>query len=461
MRERETDLTEKRKDKKTDHLMIPEPVQALIFRLEERGYSAWAVGGCVRDSILGRVPEDWDVTTSALPDQVRECFPDCPVIETGLRHGTVTVILSQLHMEVTTYRVDGAYADHRHPDQVRFVADLEEDLARRDFTINAMAYHPRRGLADPFGGRRDLERGLLRCVGEPVKRLEEDALRIMRALRFAAVYDFRIEEEAERALRNCRELLKRVAAERIQVELNKLLCGSSAEAILNGYPEVLAVFIPEIEPMVGFEQYNRHHCFDVWRHTARCVAEISPRPVLRLTMLLHDIGKPSCFTRDRNGVGHFYGHPKVGTEMTAHILKRLRYDNETGRQVKELVRYHDVRLGEGLKGVRRLLAKVGEERYRQLLLVKRADALGQSTYHRTEKLELLRKMETGLEQVIREGQCFARKDLEVDGRALMGIGIPTGPELGRILKELFAEVVDGTLENEREALLERAGRLKR
>lgn len=426
----------------------------LLDRLEQHGFSAWAVGGCVRDSMLGLTPGDWDVASDAKPEQVIQCFADCKVIETGLKHGTVTVRLDHMPFEVTTFRIDGQYMDHRRPQTVQFTSSLEQDLSRRDFTVNAMAWHPKRGLVDPFGGREDLTRRCIRCVGQAEKRLEEDALRIMRALRFASVYEFSLDKATAQAVRNKRTLLKAVAAERIRVELERLLCGTAVEDILLSYATVLEIPIPELSPMFGFLQCSRHHCFDVWEHTAKSVAAIQPIPALRLTMLLHDIAKPCCFSQDENGNGHFYGHPKMSAEMTAEILRRLRFDNDTKRQIQELVLYHDVRIGTDLKAVRRLLAKMGEERYRQLLLVKRADIMAQSGYRKEEKMEQVDQLEEGLEQVLTQKQCYSMKDLAVDGRDLIQVGIPPGKLLGIALKELLDQVVDGNLENTKGALLE-------
>lgn len=426
----------------------------LLDRLEHSGFSAWAVGGCVRDSLLGLTPEDWDVASDAKPEQVIQLFSDCKVVKTGLKHGTVTVILDHIPFEVTTFRIDGQYADHRRPQFVQFTSSLEQDLSRRDFTVNAMAWHPKRGVADPFGGQKDLNKRCIRCVGQAEQRLEEDALRIMRALRFASVYEFTLEDATARALWNKRALLETVAAERIRVELERLLCGTAAEQILLSYATVLQVPIPQLAPMIGFLQHNPHHCFDVWTHTVRSVAKIEPNPALRMTMLLHDIAKPRCFSMDEKGVGHFYGHPKKGAEMTAEILRRLRYDNATKRQIQELVLYHDLRIGTDLRAVRRLLAIMGEERYRQLLLVKRADILAQSEYRKKEKLEQVCQLERGLEQVLAQKQCFSMNDLAVDGRDLMQAGVPSGKLLGIALKELLEQVIEGDLENTKEALLD-------
>ena len=308
-------------------LQLPSPVSVLLRRLNESGFSAYVVGGCVRDSMLGLQPHDWDICTSALPEQMQEVFHDLHTVETGLKHGTLTVVVDHVPYEVTTYRIDGDYTDHRHPDSVHFVDNLTEDLARRDFTVNAMAWNPETGLADPFDGQTDLAAGLIRCVGEAEKRFDEDALRILRALRFASVYDFAIEPSTSAALRKMAPDLSRVAGERIREELLKLLCGKAAGRILREYPEVLAEIIPEIRPMIGYDQQNHHHSYDLWEHTVRGVEGVPPDPVLRLTMLLHDTGKPAARTTDEKGEGHYIGHPKISEQIARKTADTLRLDN--------------------------------------------------------------------------------------------------------------------------------------
>ena len=302
---------------------IPENVQAVLKTLESAGHEAWCVGGCVRDALLGRSPGDWDVTTSAQPEETLGVFGP-QGLPTGLRHGTVTVKTPEGPVEVTTYRVDGAYRDHRRPESVAFTRSLDEDLARRDFTANAMARNLRGELRDPFGGREDLRRGILRCVGDPDRRFQEDALRILRGLRFAAALGLEIEPGTASAIRRNREGLADIAAERIQTEFFKLLPGKRAAEVLRGYPEVFGVFWPELLPMVGFDQRNRHHCYDVWEHTLRALAASPEDLVLRCAMLLHDVGKPDSFTLDEQGVGHFYGHPAVSRELADRMLRRLK-----------------------------------------------------------------------------------------------------------------------------------------
>ncbi len=306
---------------------IPEPVKSILKALEEHGHAAHCVGGCVRDSLLGREPGDWDVATSALPEETMALFPG-RAAPTGLRHGTVTVREGALPVEVTTFRTDGRYTDGRHPDSVAFTRSLRDDLSRRDFTVNAMGLDLRGTLTDPFGGQEDLKNRLLRCVGSPEGRFQEDALRILRGLRLAAVLGFSVEEETARALRACRKLLCGVAAERIQIEMTKLLCGPAAAEVLRGFSEVVGTVVPELLPMVGFDQHSRYHCYDVWEHTLHALSEVPAEPVLRWAVLLHDVAKPRCYTRDERG-GHFYGHPTVSAGMADAILRRLKFYNAT------------------------------------------------------------------------------------------------------------------------------------
>ena len=291
-----------------DLITLPSPVSFLMNRLYRAGFSAYAVGGCVRDSLLGQAPHDWDICTFALPEQIQHVFADQRLVTTGLKHGTVTVVLDHIPFEITTFRVDGSYSDHRHPDGVIFVRDVREDLARRDFTINAMAFSSSGGLVDAFEGQRDLDRHIIRCVGDPSLRFEEDALRILRALRFASVYDFTVDPLTDEALRRLAPTLRRVAAERIREEFIKLLCGPGAGRILRSYPRVIAEFLPEISPMIGYDQNNHHHLYDLWEHTVRAVENIPPDPVLRVTMLLHDTGKPAVRVTDSQGESHYPGH---------------------------------------------------------------------------------------------------------------------------------------------------------
>ena len=446
---------------------LPVPVSDLIRRLKDAGFSAYVVGGCVRDSLLGLSPHDWDICTSALPEQMREVFRDFHTVETGLKHGTLTVIADRVPYEVTTYRIDGDYTDHRHPDSVVFVDDLPKDLARRDFTVNAMAWAPESGLRDPFGGQHDLAAKLIRCVGDPLRRFEEDALRVLRALRFAAVYDFEIEPATAAALREKAPDLKLVAGERIREELLKLLCGKAAGRLLREYPEVLSEIIPEIRPMIGYDQQNHHHSYDLWEHTVRGVEGVPADPVLRLTMLLHDTGKPAVRTTDEKGEGHYIGHPKVSEEIACRAAERLRLDNAFRDRLCTLVRHHDTPLrtenGEinaDRSFLLRRLNKFGEENLRALFLIHRSDriATGYSTKERED--ERLQQRLAALDALMNEQPCFTLKDLAVNGRDLTALGLK-GKAIGEALQILLNAVMDGKAPNSRKDLLLYLGAVNR
>jgi tRNA nucleotidyltransferase (CCA-adding enzyme) len=433
---------------------IPADVKEVMNRLSRAGYEAWCVGGCVRDLLLGRKPDDWDVTTSAKPEATMSVF-GAAAFPTGLRHGTVTVRTETRAVEVTTYRCDGAYADHRHPDSVTFSTSLTEDLRRRDFTVNAMALSDDGMLVDPFGGQTDLRDGVLRCVGEPDVRFGEDALRILRGLRFSAVLGFSIEQSTAESIHKNARLLREIAPERIRVELDKLLCGGSAADVLLAYPDVLGVFLPEILPSVGFDQQNRHHCYDVWEHTARSIEAAPPTPVLRMTMLLHDLGKPACFAQDAQGVGHFIGHPAVSREQGEAILRRLRYEHNETETILTLVAWHDRNIPRTATGVRRALRALGEERFRQLLAVKRADNRAQAPAFQEPMQAELDKAERILGELLEQDACFSLRQLAVNGSDLLALGY-AGCALGAELDRLLTAVVDGELENERTVLLQAA-----
>jgi tRNA nucleotidyltransferase (CCA-adding enzyme) len=440
-------------------LALPAPVSDLIRRLKESGFPAYAVGGCVRDSLLGLEPHDWDICTSALPEQMQEVFRDFHTVETGLKHGTLTVIVDHVPYEVTTFRVDGDYTDHRHPDSVIFVDDLVKDLARRDFTVNAMAWSPDTGLADPFGGQDDLSAGTIRCVGNPEERFDEDALRVLRALRFASVYDFSIDPVTSDALRKKAPDLNRIAGERVREELLKLLCGKAAGRILREYPDVLAEVIPEIRPMIGYDQQNHHHSYDLWEHTVRALEGVPADPVLRLTMLLHDTGKPAVRTTDDKGEGHYYGHPKVSEKIARKTAEALRLDNAFRDRLCLLVLHHDTPLRTASGEINtdssfllRRLNRFGEENLRALFLIHRADrvATGYTTQER-EDARLKERMDA-LDALLAEQPCFTLKDLAVSGNDLTAAGL-RGKAVGEALQTLLNAVMDGKVPNERDALL--------
>ena len=431
--------------------MLPREVLEILRRLNERGYEAYAVGGCVRDQLLGRTPDDWDLTTSARPEQVMELFaPHC--IPTGLQHGTVTVRQDHRSFEVTTFRTDGVYSDHRHPDEVHFSDRLEEDLKRRDFTVGAMAMDAQGRIVDLFGGREDLKNGVIRCVGEADRRFDEDALRIMRALRFMSVLGFSIAPDTADAIRRGREKLRHIAVERICVEMTKLLCGADAARVLLEFPEVIGVFLPEMLPAVGFEQRNRHHCYDVWEHTVRAVEAVPTEPVLRWAMLFHDLGKPHCFTLDEDGVGHFYGHGKISRTLAAEAMSRLKFDNDSRSRIELLVDWHDRMIPCTRKGLRRALNKLGADGVAQLIAVKRADNLAQAPAYRERQRELDRAEEI-ITELLAEDACFSLKQLAVDGRDMMALGL-SGPAIGQMLQRLLEQVLEEKLPNDREILLQ-------
>ena len=429
---------------------FPQSIHQLLTQLEQGGFSTYLVGGCVRDLLMGREPGDWDVATSARPEQVMALFSP-NALPTGLKHGTVTVSVGGDPFEVTTFRRDGKYLDARHPDHVEFTADLREDLSRRDFTVNAMAMDLRGDLTDPFGGQEDLCSRQLRCVGEPDCRLSEDALRIMRGLRFAATLELTIEAQTSRALHRCRELLREIAVERISTELTKLLCGSRADEILLAYSDVLAVVIPEIVPAVGFAQRNPHHCYDVWEHSVRALSAVPADPVVRYALLLHDLGKPETFSVDEKGVGHFYHHGRASAAIAEQVCRRLRLDRHTSGAVVQLVRWHDVEIPLSEKGIRRQLRRFGEVNLRRLLQVKRGDNRAQHPDYRGRQ-DHITQLEQLLDIVLQEDQCFSLKQLAVKGDDLLALGL-SGRAVGEALNTLLDQVVEGKMPNDKGLLL--------
>ena len=424
---------------------------AAAEQLNRCGYEAYLVGGCVRDFLRDVAPHDYDITTSARPEAIQKVFAHRPTVETGLKHGTVTVLLAGLPLEITTYRIDGDYADGRHPDKVEFSTSLTEDLARRDFTVNAMAWNPTEGLKDPFGGREDLENKLLRCVGDPQRRFTEDGLRILRGLRFAAVLGFSLEEATAQALTELAPRLKAVSAERIYEEFQKLICGKDAFSVLQRFPTVVGEFIPELLPCVGFDQHNFHHVYDVYTHLLHTLQNAPPDPAMRWAALLHDIGKPQTFSLDEKGVGHFYGHAQRSAELADEILKRLRADNNTRRQVNTLIRHHDFPIEADERILRRRLNKLGEEGLSRLIALMRADNLALAPEFRDRQTHY-DALEEILHRILAEKQCFSLKDLAVDGRDLIALGYE-GRQIGAALNTLLEQVLDGHCENEKEALL--------
>lgn len=434
---------------------LPADVSKIINILESNGHEAYAVGGCVRDCILGKVPHDWDITTSALPEQVKALFQR--TFDTGIEHGTVTVLMSGIGYEVTTYRVDGKYEDGRHPKEVTFTASLEEDLKRRDFTINAMAYNDSKGLVDLFGGKEDLEAGIIRAVGNPTERFTEDALRMLRALRFSAQLGFEIEQATYQAICDLAPTLEKISAERIQVEMVKLVTSDHPERIRDVYETGLTkIFFPEFDAMMECDQVNKHHMYTVGEHTIVSMGLAPADKVIRLAMMLHDIAKPVCKTTDDKGQNHFKMHPVEGEKMARAVLRRLKFDNDTTDKVCNLVRNHDDRPEINERNVRRMIIRVKLENFQDLLAVKRADCLAQSMYHREEKLAYIAELERVFNEVVAAGDCLKIKDLKINGKDLLAMGVPQGQKIGEILKVLFDEVVENPQLNEREYLLQRA-----
>ena len=439
------------------NIKIPEDVRYIINTLADHGYEAYVVGGCVRDAILGVEPRDWDICTPALPEQTMECFRRQRVIETGLKHGTVTLLLNRKQYEITTYQVGKIYDESNQSSKSEYVKDLRDDLSRRDFTMNAMAYNPEKGFIDYFGGISDLDNRIVCCTGNADSRFQEDPLRMMRAFRFAAVYGFTIDDNTlQSALRN-KTLIKPVAAERFASELNKLILGDGAQNMLITGAPLIAELIPELLPMFGFEQNNPYHCFDVYNHTLQSVACAPKDVIIRLTMLFHDISKPGCYT-EKDGIGHFYGHPKISSEMAEKILRRLKYDNKTVKTVTQLIFYHDTDIQPKKKHIRRWLNRIGEERLRRLLEVKRADLMSQSTEYRPKKLAVLDSVPPLIDEIIEQNECFSLKDLAVNGRDLRAAGLPEGKNIGTILNHLMGLVIDETIENDQAKLLQEAQR---
>ncbi len=434
-------------------ITLPIDVAKIIHTLEEAGFEAYAVGGCVRDSLLNREPNDWDITTNALPHQVKELFAH--TIDTGILHGTVTVMKHHVGYEITTYRVDGEYEDSRHPKEVTFTSNLVEDLKRRDFTINAMAYNERDGLVDAFDGAGDLERRVIRAVGDPKERFTEDALRMMRAVRFAAQLGYSIEGKTLSAIQEMAQNLKNISAERIQVELVKLLVSDHPEHMALLYESgITKVIMPQFDKMMQTAQQNPHHCYSVGMHTIHAMKQVRPDKVLRLVMLFHDMAKPDTKTTDENGVDHFHGHAVKSEAYVKKILKQLKFDNDTLRKVSKLTYWHDHKIHPTAKSVRKALSELGEELFLLLLEIKEADTLAQSTYQREEKLKELEELAQIYRMVKAEGECFRLKDLAVSGQDLIALGMQPGPQIGQVLQQLLEIVIDDPSKNEKEILVE-------
>lgn len=422
-------------------------------RLQAHGFQAYAVGGCVRDSLLGRKPNDWDLTTNALPHETAACFADHRIIETGMKHGTIAILHEGELLEITTYRLDGDYEDNRHPISVTFSKELRDDLSRRDFTVNAMAYHPNHGVVDCFDGQNDLNNGIIRCVGDPKTRFEEDGLRILRAIRFASVLGFSLEEKTAHAVHACKALLKNIASERIREEFCKLLCGKRAVPILREFADVVAVFLPELSRSFGFDQKSKYHCYDVWEHTLHALEENADGDLtVRLGILFHDVGKPDVFTEDEKG-GHFPGHAERSIVLTDAALKRLRFDNATRELILKLVKYHDIPLIPEEKHVKRAILRFGEAGLSALLEIQRCDRLA----HHPNYIDLPdyhSQIPKIVEKIIAENACLSLKSLAIKGDDLIALGFKPGKEIGEQLQILLDAVIDGAFPNDKNALLE-------
>lgn len=438
------------------NILLPQKVRTIINQLNINGFEAFAVGGCVRDSLCGLTPHDWDICTNAAPQDIKRCFADFTTFDSGIKHGTISVVYDKEVYEITTYRIDGDYKDNRHPESVTFTDDISKDLARRDFTINAMAYNEQQGIIDPFNGLEDLKNKTIRCVRDPDERFNEDALRIIRALRFASVYNLLIEPETARSVIKNAYLLSNIAVERISTEFNRLLCGNGAEQILNYYRDVIAVFIPEIIPQFDYEQHTKHHNRDLWHHTTYAVKSIEPIPLLRMTMLLHDLGKPECRKCDPDGTCHYKGHPKISAVKADEILHRLKYPSVFIENSLSLIKYHDVRFTGSKRQLKHVMSAIGEENVRLLLKVQRADIMAQSEYRHKEKLVKLNEVCRVYNEIIAEKDCFTLKQLAINGNDLKNIGIAEGKEIGRILKLLLSLVIDEKIENDSDKLLSKA-----
>ncbi len=433
-------------------IFLPDEVNRILSLLQEHGFEAYAVGGCVRDAILGREPQDWDIATSATPEEVKEIFRH--TVDTGIAHGTVMVRMDGRGFEVTTYRIDGKYEDARHPVEVTFTRSLEEDLLRRDFTINAMAYNEEDGLVDPFDGMLDLADGVIRCVGDAFARFSEDALRILRGVRFAAQLGFSIEEETRAGMRALAPNLQKISAERIQAELVKMVTSDRPDMLREAYElGITKQFLPEFDRMMETEQETPHHMYNVGEHTLHAMLFIRPDKVLRLTMLLHDSGKPDLKTMDADGVAHFKKHALRSEEIAREVLHRLKFDNDTISRVTKLVRFHDYRMPADAVSVRRAMNLIGEDLFPDYLEVRQADILAQSTYQREEKQQTLDEITALYEDIVEQKQCVSVKELAVTGKDLIDAGMQPGTELGDKLNELLDLVIENPELNTKEELL--------
>ena len=430
---------------------LSEEALLVITELEKNGFDAFAVGGCVRDYLMGVPVNDYDITTNASTDEIKAVFSACKTIDTGIKHGTVTVLVNNIPFEITTYRLETTYSDNRHPDKVIFTKRLVDDLSRRDFTVNSIAYCPRVGFVDPYKGREDIKKRIIRCVGKPEERFNEDSLRILRGIRFASVLGFSIEDETKKAMHSCRHLIKNISRERIFTELSKLLCGKNVRTVLTEFSDISGEFIPEINAMKGFEQHNFHHIYDVLTHTAVVCESTPPLLHLRLAALFHDIGKPSCFSLDESGTGHFYSHASKSALIAERCLNDLRCDNKTKEAVIKLIKLHDTPIEENERIIKRRLNSIGSGLFFDLIALKRADTAGLAPEFsvRNEHFDRLEEM---AREILKREDCFSLKHLNVNGNDLKLLGL-NGREIGQGLQLLLEAIIDGKVSNKKKELI--------
>lgn len=436
---------------------IPFQIRELLERLENAGYKAYLVGGCVRDSLMNKTPHDFDIATSALPNETERVFADCRVIETGIKHGTVTVLYKGIGIEITTFRVDGEYRDGRHPESVEFSVNIEDDLSRRDFTINGMAYGLTGGLIDPFGGQKDLNTGIIRCIGDPEQRFSEDALRILRALRFSARFGFPIEENTKQTMQKCKKDLRKISKERIFSELQLILCGKDIKRVMLEYHEIFSEILPPLALQVGYDQNSKYHNSTLYEHTVRAIEAAPPEPIMRLVMLFHDMGKPECRINGENGEGHYHGHADASMRIADRLLRELKCDNNRREMICRIVKYHDYPIDTSRRHIRRMISKTGYDIFQYVMLAHIADDSAKADFVLPRR-EIEREIIEIGEQIYSERQPLTVKDLAINGRDILGF-IEPSPLVGKILSTLLSEVLDETIPNEKSALLERAQEL--
>ncbi len=436
---------------------MPFQIRELLERLENAGFKAYLVGGCVRDSIMGITPHDFDIATSALPNETERVFADCRIIETGIKHGTVTVLYKGIGIEITTFRVDGKYLDGRHPESVEFSANIEDDLSRRDFTINGIAYSLKSGIVDPFGGQNDISAQIIRCIGDPDCRFNEDALRILRALRFSARLGFAIDESTKESMFRHKSDLRKISKERIFSELQMIICGKYIKRVMLEYPEIFSVILPPLAQQVGYNQNSKYHNSTLYEHTARAVEAAPPEPVMRLVMLFHDMGKPPCRINGENGEGHYYGHADESARIADQLLRVLKCDNYRRTMICSIVKYHDIPINMSRKHIRRMISKMGYETFQYVMLAHMADDSAKADFvlpRVDEEREIIRIAE----EIVNSQPCLTVKDLAIGGKDLCSM-IEPSPLMGKVLNELLSEVLDEQLPNKKDALIKRAQEL--